>query len=362
MTPLCSAPFYVFSVKPDGFRPCCSRRATPQSMNNVDEWWNSEYLKNFRKQMLSGDVPDDCKKCMASGDTGDHTYSPTMNVVKQVGYNPETGEVAAQPGQIFYFLGNKCNLACRTCDNSYSDMFEKIFPELIIPVRQDYEPYKQHRSDLEHIIKSNPKQVILYGGEPFMTRDIYDIVEQVITRTTATVSFLSNGSVDIEKHRVFPILRDNACRITITFSIDGSPEVNEKIRVKVKNDLIAKNVALCQRLGIYCESHFTMSNMNAHDLPDYIEFLYSEFGKQFRFNIASLEYPVHFVPQLRDDIDDVRLAYLKYYWNKMMKGEMTADVNKSVLSAIHKMTHPRDLKVMQRFEEVSTYMDDQVGS
>jgi hypothetical protein len=43
-----------------------------------------------------------------------------------------------------------------------------------------------------------------------------------------------------------------------------------------------------------------------------------------------------------------------------MKGEMTADVNKSVLSAIHKMTHPRDLRVMKKFEDVTTYMDAQV--
>lgn len=357
MIPVCSAPFYTFSVKPEGFRPCCSRHAKPVVMDDPASWWNSEYLRNFRKRMLDGDLPDECRKCIASGDSGGQKYSPKMDVVKEVGYVPATGHVRKNPGQILYFTGNKCNLACRMCDSTFSDTHGKSFPELRIPIKVENEGFNSWRSTLDGVIAAQPREICLYGGEPFMARDIYEIVETLLRETNTVLAFLSNGSFDLERHKLYPLLVQNPSRFAITYSIDGTPELNEKIRVLCKTDLIAKNIKTCQDIGVYCESHFTLSNMNIHELPEYIEYIETNFGKKFPFNIASVEFPSHFAPQVREDVDEVRMKLVTYFWQKMMKGEMRLDVYKALTSAIHKLSHPRDVSLIPEMHKTMEYID-----
>lgn len=363
MIPFCSAPFHSFSVKPEGFRPCCSRHALPIQGDDAIEWWNSDYLKAFRKRMFDQKtLPDECLKCLASNDTGGQKYSPTIDVVEHLGYNMETGEVLASPKQILYFISNKCNLACRMCDSTFSDMHAKILPELIIPIKEINPGYTKLENNIAAITSCKPNSIVIYGGEPFFDKKLYDRLTLFLTETTAVISFLTNGSYSLEKHKAFLLIKENAERFTFTFSIDGPPELNEAIRINCNTKLIEQNIELCKAHGICFDIHLTLSNMNIHALPEWIDYVETTFGDDVSYNIASVEFPTHFAPHLRPDIDDVRIKLISYYWKKKITGKLTAVARRALLSTIQKLTSPQDITLIEKYNETMRYIDSRQNS
>ena len=92
----CALPWMHLSTRPDGnMRVCCTANASsvgatndkkhggqvgvlrredgkPANLNNADlmSSWNNSYMKNVRKQMLSGQKPPACLKCFKEEDAG----------------------------------------------------------------------------------------------------------------------------------------------------------------------------------------------------------------------------------------------------------------------------------------------------
>lgn len=290
--PLCRAPFTAFSHKPEGYRPCCSRH-TPAVAYTDGDWWNSPYLKEFRKTMFSYEtLTDACKRCMSHLTVEDPGYSQPFDMKD---YNPVTGEVLTQPSQVYVFTGTKCDLGCEICDSTFSDTHAKMYPDRILEVKVVTED-----SPLHIIGRYNPKQFVLYGGEPFVSRDLYDIVSLALTKK-GTISFLSNGNRDLSKHPVFnELIVPNKDRFSITFSIDGTPEVNERTRKNVRTTQILANIRLCLELGVYCDVHFTSSKLNVGNYVDFIEWLFAEklfSGDVFTMNAGTVDFPQEYQPE-----------------------------------------------------------------
>ena len=305
--PFCFAPFSSFSHKPEGYRPCCSRHAKPVPLTTED-WWNSEYLRKFRMAQFSLDtLPEECKLCLAKGDNGGHKYS---HEVMSKNYNRNTGEMSVPPSQVYVFTGTKCDLACQMCDSSFSDTHARVFPDRIIPI-VDVSVDKPL-----HIVNRYPGvQLVIYGGEPFLAKDTYDIVKLGLLKGDM-ISFLSNGSRSYRTNRIFQeLILPNPGRFTICISIDGYPSLNESIRINANTDVMVDNVKYCQENDVFCDVHFTASKLNATEFPEFVQWLVAT-GlydyPYFTINSASVDFPEDFkVNQLPEDVKIKALVKLR---------------------------------------------------
>lgn len=299
--PFCFAPFSSFSHKPEGYRPCCARHAKPVPLT-TDDWWNSEYLREFRKAQFSLDtLPVECKLCMAKGDNGDHKYSPE---VMSKDYDKITGEMRVPPSQVYIFTGTKCDLACQMCDSTFSDTHARVFPDRVIPI-VDVSVDRPL-----HIVNRYPNvQLVVYGGEPFIAKETYDIVKLGLLKGDR-ISFLSNGNRSYRNNRIFQeLILPNPGRVSICISIDGYPELNERIRVNAHTDVIVDNIKYCQENKVYCDVHFTASKLNAPEFPEFVQWLVSE-GlydyPYFTINSASVDFPEDFKVNLLPEEEKIK--------------------------------------------------------
>ena len=307
--PICFAPFTSFSHKPEGYRPCCSRHAKPVPVNTED-WWNSAYLKAFRKAQFSMDtLPEECKLCLSKGENGNHKYTPTISPDD---YNRVTGEMLAPPSEVYIFTGTKCDLACQMCDSTFSDTHARVFPDRIIPI------VDVTTDSPLHIVNRYPGvHLVIYGGEPFIAKETYDIVKLALIKGDK-ISFLSNGNRSFRTNRIWQdLILPNPDRFTVCVSIDGYPSLNESIRINANTAVMVDNVRYCQENGVYCDVHFTASKLNAPEFPEFVGWLVKEGlykHPYFSINSASVDYPLEFkVNQLPEEEKIKAIGKLKAF-------------------------------------------------
>jgi hypothetical protein len=100
--------------------------------DNISENRNSPAWKRLRKQMLAGEKPSICNLCYQEEDNGigsrrDWTndyFSDTL--IKAVELTDNDGSIKNEDFPIEYWdlrFGNKCNLACRSCGPTDSDLW-----------------------------------------------------------------------------------------------------------------------------------------------------------------------------------------------------------------------------------------------
>jgi hypothetical protein len=63
----CIKPWAHTFIKSNGDYSICCQSAEPRNFNNkthtLAEFWNSDFVKNVRKEMLDGNRPEICNKC-----------------------------------------------------------------------------------------------------------------------------------------------------------------------------------------------------------------------------------------------------------------------------------------------------------
>ena len=113
-------------------------------------------------------------------------------------------------------LTNRCNLNCKHCCVSASYEGEELSNE-------------QLKNLFDIVLKLNPTQLFLTGGEPLIREDFIDIINYIRKRYHKRISLLTNGTLITDKNIDFII--ENIDKIEI--SLDGvDEETCSKIRGK----------------------------------------------------------------------------------------------------------------------------------
>ena len=79
----CVLPFMHIATNPGGsYRLCCNSNPNNNQIkdengkpfkifkHSVEEVWNSESYKNFRRQFINGEMPSTCERCYREEDSG----------------------------------------------------------------------------------------------------------------------------------------------------------------------------------------------------------------------------------------------------------------------------------------------------
>ena len=109
---------------------------------------------------------------------------------------------------------------------------------------------------------ANAKSIGFRGGEPFLSKTNFDILEKLIEigNTDCFINFTTNGSSDILDYQK-NILRKFK-NINFCFSIDGIGPVFEYMRYPLTWDKLEENLEYCRKNNILISASYTVSNLN----------------------------------------------------------------------------------------------------
>ena len=133
---LCMAPWTHTYLSPQSERRlCCASREPAQNFKqyidtdigsgeynpvSLEQWWNSEHVRNIRRTMMAGDIPDACQVCNHKLLNTDvyrtyfwHMFKHHYDSIWET--TDETGHTTMRPISWDYRFSNLCNFKCRMC-------------------------------------------------------------------------------------------------------------------------------------------------------------------------------------------------------------------------------------------------------
>lgn len=121
-----------------------------------------------------------------------------------------------KPSTITITLTNRCNLYCMMCDHWKNKSKEELSLEKI-------------KNIIDQISKWGIKEIDLSGGEPFVRKDIFDIIKYATEKNIA-INITTNATL-LDKRKIEKLINSSVTRIQI--SLDGAkPETHDLIRGK----------------------------------------------------------------------------------------------------------------------------------
>jgi MoaA/NifB/PqqE/SkfB family radical SAM enzyme len=242
--------------------------------DSLKDVWNSDAMKDIRKNMIEGNKIKSCNLCYLQEDSGRKSYRQLHNsewehllgskkIEQIVDKSIENNlEVDTPPVYLDLRMGNTCNLKCRMCNpfnsslitkehfklfdksKTYANIFKKNFgsnPEWLN--EQAYRDQFNDKKIWKEIYEVLPtlEKLYLTGGEPTLIKNNIKVLEKLIelNKQNNTKIFLNTNCTYSGKN--FLELLSKFKEMDISPSIDGVGEVNNYIRGSKKWENIYQN-------------------------------------------------------------------------------------------------------------------------
>ena len=169
------------------------------------------------------------------------------------GVYPDVRDRKAKGPVVIWNLIRRCNLTCKHCyalsaDHDYAGELSR---DEVFGVMQDLKAY-------------SVPVLILSGGEPLMRPDLFDIAQRA--RDMGFYTGLSTNGTLIDEPMADRIAAMQFDYVGI--SLDGLRATHDRFRrLEGAFDLSVKALQLLRARGVKVGMRFTMTSMNAHDLP-----------------------------------------------------------------------------------------------
>ena len=180
------------------------------------------------------------------------------------------GAGGGQGPVVIWNLIRRCNLTCKHCyalsaDHDYAGELSR---EEVFTVMDDLKAYRV-------------PVLILSGGEPLLRPDIFEIAER--SRDMGFYTGLSTNGTLIDEPMADRIAAMGFDYVGI--SLDGLRETHDKFRrLEGAFDRSLAAVHLLHQRGVKVGLRFTMTALNAHDLPALLDLMRSEQVDKFYFS------------------------------------------------------------------------------
>ena len=244
----------------------CNRKDDGELVNlKYDNWkehWNTKYMRDVRLAMLNGQKPRECQKCYKEEEVGYNSkrnwenkkWSSKLNYDSIVWHTEPDGSAPANIHYVDLKLGNKCNLACATCnpdDSSYwvkdwkkitnSNISEELKEDLVWTKGKDqrggYDWYKNKITWDELSKQKLMKDAYILGGEP----TIIDEFRYFINKAHRQTNLRFNTNAQVCDDELFDLL-EGLNLVEIAISIDGIDSKYNWLRYPSELDLTLKNL------------------------------------------------------------------------------------------------------------------------
>ena len=234
--------------------------------NSIEEIWHSDSRKELIEAHNNGIKHHACSGCWNTEATGNRS-------ARQI-YNEQLKDIEVLESQPRIFImkpGNRCNVACRSCNEHtssswYKDAYAlsnsnkefKEWLEFFYPHRNTYED----NSNLENTLQQWQPNIIfwdLYGGEPLLIPLTYKIINGSIQSNSAKNQKLqihTNGTIyDPKLATMFSKFKE----VSVAYSIDAIGKKNDYIRSGSNLNTVIKNLNLYSKdFSKYSNIKFTV--------------------------------------------------------------------------------------------------------
>jgi hypothetical protein len=248
----CMAPWIHLYIEPDKtVNSCCLNSDMcygSLETNTVEEIWNGEKIKKFRKDLLNGVIRKECIKCYVGEKFDNVSLRKFLNKKYYEKYShlvESTNDDGSLENSTFAYLdirySNKCNFKCRMCGPESSSTWE---------LELDGKVSKRYNSGLEILKQTkdlfeNAEEIYFAGGEPLIMDEHYYILMKLIKlgkSKEVEISYNTNFSIIKYKNTDIFNLWSKFNNLLVGISIDGTFERGELIRKGFNWKNFVKNV------------------------------------------------------------------------------------------------------------------------
>ena len=239
----CVLPWISLEASPIGtVRPCCL--ADNEIVDNngnkfhlsgasFDQIQNSRHMIELRQEFLDGKRPQTCRKCWMEERAG--RTSKRMHTLDRLKHSVLDTEWTVDAKPLMFLdlkLGNICNLKCRICGSWSSSQFaseevndvpseekKQIFAYQMLRAGAWPQENPQFWSEIDRIL-DNIRYIEFTGGEPFLIREHFDMLQGIVDRGIAhqvEIHYNTNGTQFPERA---PEIWRHFQTVEIAFSID----------------------------------------------------------------------------------------------------------------------------------------------
>ena len=307
-------PFTGLATREDGaIKICC--RSQPVGWiqeQSLEEVWNSDKMKEVRKQVLNGERPDVCMPCFNLEDQGVESLRQrhTRGVIPEARVNlyPDALDALEDDYSMpFEFptmeikINNLCNLKCRMCNpldsTSWTDwkeveeFYERENNYLVPTVRkltkrpgQYIGPFDNSDNWWKDFEKLLPhfRRVEFAGGEPLMDPNHYKILDMLKPYAhNIEIKYATNGTkLGISDGRTIFDYWPHFQSVAVNVSIDGIHDVYEYIRGNGDFSLVEKNIRKMKTIPTISRivGAFTVQSNNIMQIDKVIEYFLEDMG------------------------------------------------------------------------------------
>lgn len=334
MKNFCIKPFSHVSIYTNGsYSPCCRIGKLKNTTYNdtLEHYWNSDLMRNMRKQFMNDERPKICKECWDIEDIGGHSERMIAN--ERNSNKTYYSDIIAEIDDSFIMpnklrkleihTSNLCNLSCIMCGPAASSAWVKKYDKVkdLIPIMKLDTPVMKAYSDIEHAKKDlqpfidDIDMIIIEGGEALYEPLNFEILNLFNDEHKNKMSCVMLTNLNIPNS---PLLNDGMInsfgKFTVIVSIDGTPEVNDYIRQKSNFEKIRQswNILKNKNNIAYLNATFSLQALSALRMDETFEMLIKEFDLEELTLSIVMEPHLHIsiLPQeLRNDI----IRKLKYF-------------------------------------------------
>ncbi len=227
------------------------------SKHSLDDYWNSERMREIRRKMIAGEKVRDCERCYEQEAQGIKSLRNTAGRNEFIAGTQSDGFFDKKATTMQLQFGNICNLKCKMCSQMYSHMNGLELKEMgtknpqwlhwvkeqganvnnwtnELGIKQEWYKNKNLKYKMFKHISENIKQLTVIGGEPTLIPEFYEIFEYCESKGTLNklsvtiVTNLTNTNQKLTKW--LPKLKN----WSIWASVDGIAERTEYIRYPSK--------------------------------------------------------------------------------------------------------------------------------
>lgn len=192
----CMLPWSHIHTWPNGnVYPCCMTPMDQEIGNfqnsSLKELWNSDGMKELRRNMLNKKKSKSCERCYELEDSGSHSLRNYAN--KRFWTNYDLLQKTKDDGLLDemnlkywdFRFSNLCNFRCRSCGPQLSSSWfhdtEKLFGKMPPGTRQIYYSGGEPERLWEEIqpFFDSVEEIYFAGGEPLLMEDHYRILKKL---------------------------------------------------------------------------------------------------------------------------------------------------------------------------------------